>query len=143
MALAGGLQLVFLFRHELKAGEGVVAPHPIGLGHHLGQLGGHQRLEGHRVLRQGPRPALGADEVVQQEHPGLIAGDLDIVSLPVLYLNGHSVRVWASTSLASFWARAKLSGVSGLGDFTVGKVPSMTICSGTQCRYRMPSCSST
>ena len=43
--------------------------------------------------RQGPRPALGADEVVQQEHPGLIAGDLDIVSLPVLYLNGHSVRV--------------------------------------------------
>ena len=93
MALAGGLQLVLLLGHELKAGKGVVAADPVGFGHLLSQVGGDNGLEGHRVLRQGSGPLFGCDQVVQQQDAGLVAGNLDVLAVLVLHLDGHPVRV--------------------------------------------------
>ena len=93
LPLAGLLQLVLLLADELKAGEGVVAGDAVGLGDLSRHVGGHQALDGGGLVGHGPRPALGSDEVVQQQDPGLVAGDLDVAPLSVLHLDGHPVGV--------------------------------------------------
>ena len=69
------LQLVLLLRQELEAGEGVVALQAVDLGHLPGHLRGDDGLQGHGLLRHLAGAALGADQVVQQQHAGLVAGD--------------------------------------------------------------------
>ena len=59
---------------------------------------------------------------------------------PTRSASGSEPRMKSAPSLlASSTARAKPSGFSGLGEATVEKLPSMTICSGTQITCFMPS----
>ena len=93
MTLTGGFQLVLFLGHELEAGEGVVGLDPVGLSDHAGHVRCHQRLEGHSVGGQGPGPLFGADQIVQQQHARLVAGNLDVLAGLVLDLDGHAVGV--------------------------------------------------
>ena len=85
LALASGLQGVLLLRHELEAGEGIVAGDAVGLGHLAGHLGGDDGLQGYGMFGHLPGAAHGADEVVQQQHAGLVAGDGLILALGVAH----------------------------------------------------------
>ena len=93
LALAALFQGVLLLGHELEAGEGVVAGDAVGLGHLPGHLGGDDGLEQHGLFRHGAGPAHGADQVVRQQHAGLVAGDGDEGAVVCPDHDAHTVAV--------------------------------------------------
>ncbi len=93
LSFAAVFQLVLLLRQELEAGEGVEAPKAVDLRHLPGHLRGDDGLQGHRLFRQGARPLLRADEVVQQQHAGLVAGDDLKLAVPGADHDAHPVGV--------------------------------------------------
>ena len=93
MALAGGLQGVLLLRHELEAGKGVAAGDAVGLCHSAGHLGGDDGLEAHGLFGHFSGAAHRTDEVIQQQHAGLIAGDGDELAVRAANHDAHAVAV--------------------------------------------------
>ena len=93
MTLAGGLQRVLLLGHELETGERVAAGDAVALGHLAGHLGGDDGLEEVGIFRHLARPAHGADQVIQQQHAGLVAGDGDELAVRAADHNAHTVAV--------------------------------------------------
>ena len=75
LTLAGLLQGVLFFRHELEAGEGIEALYAVALRHLPGHFRGDDGFEGHGVGGHLPGALHGADQIIQQQHAGLVAGD--------------------------------------------------------------------
>ena len=97
LALSRPLQLVLLLRQELKAGEGVVALKAVDLGHLPGHLGSDDGLQGHGFFRHLPGAVLGPNEVVQQQHTGLVAGEHPILPIARADHDAHPVGVRVGT----------------------------------------------
>ena len=64
---------------------------------------------------------------------------LSLQAIPTRSASGSlAITMSASILLANLMASSKASAFSGLGLTTVGKLPSFTICSGTQCTFSNP-----
>ena len=130
MPLARGLDLVLALGHELEAGEGVIAADPVALGHDPRHVGRHERLERHCVRREGPRAALGPDQIVQQQHARLVARELDVLPVPPAHLDRHAVGVGVGAEdevgphlLGQLHGQREALGVLGVGGGDGGEGP--------------------
>ena len=124
LALTGRLQLALLLGHELEAGEGVVAGDAVGFRHLAGHVGGDDRLEEHRLFRQLTGTAQRADEIIQQQHAGLVAGDGDEPTGVVAHHDAHAVTVGvgAQNKVGADLVRQLDGQIEALGILRVGGV---------------------
>ena len=93
MPLAGGLQLVLLLRHKFKAGEGAGGVDVVDGANFVHHLGGDDGGQSVGVLTQRASTLLCANEVVQQQHTSLVAGEDFVLTLGVAHHHAHSVGV--------------------------------------------------
>ena len=129
LTLTGGLQLRLFLGHKLKAGEGVAAGDAVGLGHGTGHVGGDDRLQKHRLFRHFPGAAQRTDQIIQQQHAGLVAGDGHELSGMVADHDAHAVTVGIGAQnkvgadlVRQFDGQIKALGILGIGGGHGGEV---------------------
>ena len=129
LALTGGFQSILLLGHELEAGEGVKAGDAVALGHLAGHLGGDDGLDGNGILGQSAGTLHGADEVIQQQNTGLVAGDGAELAGLVPDHDAHAVTVGVGAQhkvhivfLCKVNGKIEALGIFGVGGFYGGEV---------------------
>ena len=90
---AGLFKLLDLLREELEAREGVEARNAVLLRRGARHLGRDDGLEHRRVRRHGVRQLARGDDVVDQQHADLVAGQGDVFAGLVLQNDAGAVRV--------------------------------------------------
>ena len=93
LPLARALQLVLLLGQELEASEGVIALKAVDLGHLTGHLGGDDGFQSYGLGGQLARALHRTDQIVEQQHARLVAGDRLELALLVAHHDADAVAV--------------------------------------------------